>query len=91
TLVFVHLRDAYGSLQLLAEHSRMPQFAEHKRVLEQLNPDTLVDVSGTIVRRPENMTNDAEKTGQIELLVDKIKVLNHAEPLPFSPYIKSKL
>ncbi|KAJ2099172.1 aspartate--tRNA ligase msd1 [Coemansia sp. S100] len=91
TLVFVHLRDAYGSLQLLAEHSRMPQFAEHKRVLEQLNPDTLVDVSGTIVRRPENMTNDAEKTGQIELLVDRIKVLNHAEPLPFSPYIKSKL
>ncbi|KAJ2062371.1 aspartate--tRNA ligase msd1 [Coemansia sp. S146] len=91
TLVFVHLRDAYGSMQLLAEQSRMPQFAKHKRVLEMLNPDTLVDVSGTVVRRPENMTNDAEKTGQIELLVDKIQVLNHAEPLPFSPYIKNKL
>ncbi|KAJ2626251.1 hypothetical protein GGF44_005103 [Coemansia sp. RSA 1694] len=91
TLVFVHLRDAYGSMQLLAEQSRMPQFAEHKRVLELLNPDALVGVHGTVVRRPESMANAAEKTGQIELLVDEIQVLNHAEPLPFSPYIKSKL
>ncbi|KAJ2024701.1 aspartate--tRNA ligase msd1 [Coemansia sp. S85] len=91
TLVFVHLRDAYGSMQLLAEQSRMPRFAEHKRVLEGLNPDTLIDVCGTIVRRPESMTNDAEKTGQIELLLDRIHVLNHAEPLPFNPYIRSKL
>ncbi|KAJ2493291.1 aspartate--tRNA ligase msd1 [Coemansia sp. RSA 2050] len=91
TLVFVHLRDAYGSMQLLAEQSRMPHFTEHKRVLEELNPDTLVGVCGTVVRRPESMTNDAEKTGQIELLLDKIHVLNHTEPLPFNPYIKSNL
>ncbi|KAJ2746936.1 aspartate--tRNA ligase msd1 [Coemansia sp. BCRC 34301] len=91
TLVFVHLRDSYGSIQLLAEQSRMPQFSQHKRVLEMLNPDSLIGVHGTVVRRPENMVNAAEKAGQIELLVDKIQVLNHAEPLPFSPYVKSKL
>ncbi|KAJ2898026.1 aspartate--tRNA ligase msd1 [Coemansia aciculifera] len=91
TLLFVQLRDAYGSVQLLAEKSRFPQFAEDKRTLELLNPDTLVSVHGTVIMRPDSMVNSAEKTGEIELIVDKIKVLNHAEPLPFSPYIKSQL
>ncbi|KAJ2901225.1 aspartate--tRNA ligase msd1, partial [Coemansia aciculifera] len=91
TLLFVQLRDAYGSVQLLAEKSRFPQFAEDKRTLELLNLDTLVSVHGTVIMRPDSMVNSAEKTGEIELIVDKIKVLNHAEPLPFSPYIKSQL
>ncbi|KAJ2003282.1 aspartate--tRNA ligase msd1 [Coemansia thaxteri] len=91
TLVFVHLRDAYGSMQLLAEQTRLPQFAEQKRVLELLNPDTLVAVTGTVVARPDSMANAAEKTGQIELLLEQIQILNHANVLPFSPYIKSKL
>ncbi|KAJ2008088.1 aspartate--tRNA ligase msd1 [Coemansia thaxteri] len=91
TLVFVHLRDAYGSMQLLAEQTRLPQFAEQKRALELLNPDTLVAVTGTVVARPDSMANAAEKTGQIELLLEQIQILNHANVLPFSPYIKSKL
>ncbi|KAI8321840.1 aspartyl-tRNA synthetase [Martensiomyces pterosporus] len=90
TLVFVQLRDAYGTVQLLAEQSRMPHFAEQKKRLESLNIDTLVGVTGTVVKRPAKGVA-AEGAGEIELLVDQIQVLNHTENLPFNPYIRSKL
>ncbi|KAJ2784345.1 aspartate--tRNA ligase msd1 [Coemansia interrupta] len=91
TLVFVQLRDSYGSMQLLAEQTKMPRFSEQKELLEQLNTDSLIEVAGTVVRRPEEMIKDRAQAGEIELLVDEVKVLNHAELLPFNPHIKSKL
>ncbi|KAJ1932652.1 aspartate--tRNA ligase msd1, partial [Kickxella alabastrina] len=91
TLVFVQLRDAYGTMQLLAEQSKIPQFEEQKRLLEQLNTDSLIKVIGKVVRRPEGMAKTTAQTGEIELLVDQIQVLNSAEPLPFNPHVKNKL
>ncbi|KAJ1899087.1 aspartate--tRNA ligase msd1 [Kickxella alabastrina] len=91
TLVFVQLRDAYGTMQLLAEQSKIPQFKEQKRLLEQLNTDSLIKVVGKVVRRPEGMAKTTAQTGEIELLVDQIQVLNSAEPLPFNPHVKNKL
>ncbi|KAJ2595252.1 aspartate--tRNA ligase msd1, partial [Coemansia sp. RSA 1722] len=91
TLVFVQLRDAYGSMQLLAEQSRIPHFSEQKLLLEKLSTDSLISVAGKVVRRPQEMVRDGAQTGQIELLVDKIQVLNHAQPLPFNPHVKSAL
>ncbi|KAJ1812145.1 aspartate--tRNA ligase msd1 [Coemansia sp. RSA 2599] len=91
TLVFVQLRDAYGSMQLLAEQSRIPRFHEQKSLLEKLSTDSLVRVAGKVVRRPQEMVRDGTPTGQIELLVDAIQVLNHAQSLPFNPHVKSTL
>ncbi|KAJ2796201.1 aspartate--tRNA ligase msd1, partial [Coemansia guatemalensis] len=48
TLVFVKLRDAFGSVQLLTEHRRMAKFAEQKRQLELLSTDTLISVKGEV-------------------------------------------
>ncbi|KAJ2710255.1 aspartate--tRNA ligase msd1, partial [Coemansia spiralis] len=91
TLVFVQLRDAYGTMQLLAEHSRAPGFAEQKRLLERLSSDTLVGVSGTVVRRPDGAGRGEGGSREIELLVDRIRVLNRALPLPFNPHTTANL
>ncbi|KAJ2390516.1 aspartate--tRNA ligase msd1 [Coemansia sp. RSA 2611] len=91
TLVFVQLRDAYGAVQLLVEHSRMPGFAEQKRLLEALNNDTLLSVCGKVVKRPDGMAKGASPAREIELLADQMAVLNRALPLPFNPHIKANL
>ncbi|KAJ2783711.1 aspartate--tRNA ligase msd1 [Coemansia javaensis] len=89
SLVFVRLRDAYGAVQLLAEQSRTPGFADQRRLLERLGSDSLVGVSGTVVRRPGNTARG--EGAEIELLVDRIRVLNRAGPLPFSPHTAANL
>ncbi|KAJ2318006.1 aspartate--tRNA ligase msd1 [Coemansia sp. RSA 2704] len=91
TLVFVQLRDAYGAVQLLVEHSRMPGFAEQKRLLEALNSDTLLNVCGKVVKRPDGMAKGASPAREIELLADQMAVLNRALPLPFNPHVKANL
>ncbi|KAJ2266500.1 aspartate--tRNA ligase msd1, partial [Coemansia sp. RSA 353] len=91
TLVFVQLRDAFGSVQLLAEHDRMPAFTEQKRLLELLSSDSLIGVSGTVIKRPASMVKGESQAREIELLVDRVKVLNHAKPLPFNPHVKANL
>ncbi|KAJ1734835.1 aspartate--tRNA ligase msd1 [Coemansia biformis] len=91
TLVFVQLRDAYGTMQLLAEHSRTAGFAEQKRLLERLGSDTLVGVSGTVVRRPDGAARGKGESREIELLVDHVRVLNRALPLPFNPHSTANL
>ncbi|KAJ2443913.1 aspartate--tRNA ligase msd1 [Coemansia sp. RSA 2440] len=91
TLVFVQLRDAFGSVQLLAEHDRMPAFTEQKRLLELLSSDSLIGVSGTVIKRPASMVKGESQAREIELLVDCVKVLNHAKPLPFNPHVKANL
>ncbi|KAJ2571287.1 aspartate--tRNA ligase msd1 [Coemansia sp. RSA 1813] len=90
TLLFVLLRDAYGTLQLLAEKSRMPDslFDKHQKLLGSLSVDSLVAVTGTVARRPEGM---AKGEDAIELLIDKARMLNVAERLPFNPHTKANL
>ncbi|KAI9505559.1 tRNA synthetases class II-domain-containing protein [Coemansia spiralis] len=93
TLLFVHLRDAYGSLQLLLEKSRMSEelFNEKKATLEQLAVDSLIAVNGIISKRPEGMAKGNSQACGIELFVSNISTLNVTEKLPFNPHIKANL
>ncbi|KAJ1889681.1 aspartate--tRNA ligase msd1 [Coemansia sp. IMI 209127] len=85
TLIFVLLRDSYGTLQLLAEKSRMAHslFDEQKKLLESLSVDSLLSVTGTVARRP---AGTAKGEAVIELQIDSARVLNVAERLPFNPH-----
>ncbi|KAJ2550620.1 aspartate--tRNA ligase msd1 [Coemansia sp. RSA 1933] len=90
TLLFVLLRDSYGTLQLLAEKSRMrgPLFDDQKELFGSLSVDSLVAVTGTVVHRPDGTAKSEPK---IELLVDGARVLNVAERLPFNPHVKANM
>jgi aspartyl-tRNA synthetase len=78
-LLFVDLRDASGTTQLVCEENR-PAF----ELAEGLRPETVVTAAGRVrLRSPENR-NPALATGQIEVAIESLEVLGPAEPLPLS-------
>ena len=77
-LLFIDLRDHYGVTQCV--------FTPSSPVFEQasaLKLETVISVSGAVVRRDEENVNPALPTGLVEVTVDRLEVLGSAEPLPF--------
>ncbi|XP_063222062.1 aspartate--tRNA ligase, mitochondrial [Bacillus rossius redtenbacheri] len=74
---FLTLRDAYGSTQLVLQDQSMLQ--------EEVPYESVVAVTGVVGRRPRGQENPRMATGQIEVSVKELTVLNAAEEkLPFS-------
>ncbi|CAO4379259.1 unnamed protein product [Caenorhabditis nigoni] len=81
---FFVLRDAYGSVQ-----ATIPENSELKRLLKDLPYESIVRVDGVVVDRGENR-NKAMKTGDIEIGVEKLTVLNKAvSNLPLLPDVNA--
>ncbi|MFM2017751.1 MAG: hypothetical protein RL007_1407 [Bacteroidota bacterium] len=78
-LTFVDLRDRYGITQLAFNMSTNAELCEQAR---KLNREFVVQVSGT-VRERENK-NPKIPTGDIEIIVDAVKILNGAKTPPFT-------
>lgn len=78
-LTFVDLRDRYGITQLAFNLSTNPVLAEEAR---KLNREFVVQVVGTVHER-ENK-NPKIGTGDIEIIVDTITILNTAKTPPFT-------
>ncbi|AZI57740.1 aspartate--tRNA ligase [Nakamurella antarctica] len=76
-VIFVDLRDASGSAQVVFREGEMAEQA-HK-----LRNEFCVKVVGAVAIRPAGNENADLPTGAIEVLVDEIEVLNEAGPLPF--------
>ncbi len=79
-LIFVDLRDREGITQVVFD----PQAdaLAHERA-HGLRSEFVIAVRGTVRRRPEGMTNPKLKTGEIEVLVHDLKILNVAKTPPF--------
>jgi len=78
-ILFIDLRDISGFLQVVF----VPSNKEVYDLAQTLRPEWVVEIVGTIVKRPENMVNAKLETGQVELSVDSLKVLSKSETLPF--------
>ena len=76
-LLFVDLRDNFGITQCVVDVSS-PVFAE----LEALRLESVICVTGEIVRRSEETINSNLPTGEVELVIAEIELLGPAEPLP---------
>ena len=76
-LLFIDLRDHYGITQCLF-NPESPGF----KVAEKLRNESIVQVSGTVVKREAHNVNLDLKTGHIEVVVDKIIVLHEGIDLP---------
>ena len=76
-LVFVDLRDHYGLTQIVAE-------ADHEafEVIRGLKPESVVCVTGKVVSRDAETVNDKLPTGEVEIRVSDLEILNRAETLP---------
>lgn len=79
-LIFIDLRDRYGITQCTINPAHAP--AAHA-VASNVRPEYVLEVSGAVVRRPTGAENPQIATGEIELLVDDVKVLNAAKTPPF--------
>lgn len=80
-LVFVDLRDRSGMMQLRADLSSSEGML---RELASVKPEYVLSVRGRVVRRAPGMENPRLATGDVELAVTRLEVLNTCrQPLPF--------
>lgn len=79
-VLFLELRDRYGETQVLISPERDASL--HKLVLG-LSPESVVHVTGTVKAREDHVVNKEMPTGEIELVPEKIEVLNDAKSMPF--------
>ncbi|HFU9283595.1 TPA: aspartate--tRNA ligase [Staphylococcus aureus] len=80
-LIFVDLRDREGIVQVVFN----PAFSEEAlKIAETVRSEYVVEVQGTVTKRGPETVNPKIKTGQVEVQVTNIKVINKSETPPFS-------
>ncbi|MCX5632554.1 MAG: aspartate--tRNA ligase [Phycisphaerae bacterium] len=79
-LVFIDLRDRYGITQLVFNPQSQPEMHKLSR---QLRCEWVIGSSGTVRMRGEGLTNPKLPSGEIEIMIDKLEILNTAETPPF--------
>lgn len=79
-VVFIDLRDRDGKTQVVINSGRSQ---EAFGVAEQVRGEYVLQVRGVVNGRPEGMDNPELPTGQIEVLVDEVTILNPAKTPPF--------
>ena len=78
-VIFVDLRDTTGLIQLVFNPEHQDLFSE----AEKLRGEFVLSASGTIRNRPEGTINPELPTGEVELLVLSLVVLNTSATPPF--------
>lgn len=78
-LVFIDLRDRSGIIQLIFS----PERAEVHRRARELDREDVIAVKGVIKKRAPENVNPKLPTGEIEVEVHELEVLNKSKPLPF--------
>jgi len=79
-ILFVHLRDRDGITQLVFDISQNP--TAHKRA-EELSSEYVIAVEGIVELRSPETINPAIATGEVEVAVEKIWILNESRTPPF--------
>ncbi|MDG1857629.1 MAG: aspartate--tRNA ligase, partial [Emcibacteraceae bacterium] len=77
-LLFIDLRDHYGMTQCVFDSD----FKEIFEVAENVRAESVIRVEGEVIKRAAEAVNADRPTGEIEILVKKVDVLNAAEELP---------
>ncbi|MFQ5798401.1 MAG: aspartate--tRNA ligase [Bacteroidota bacterium] len=81
-VIFIDLRDRYGKSQVVFAPQHNPEV--HERAKELRNEHVL-SVTGKVERRPPGTENPNLATGEIDVLVDELSILNKADTVPFPP------
>lgn len=70
-LTFIDLRDRTGKIQCVGFEK-----------MGELTPESVIELKGTVKKRPERMINPDIETGTVEVDVSEYKILNKAGELP---------
>jgi aspartate--tRNA ligase len=79
-LIFIDLRDHSGLLQLVIS----PDFVESFELAEKCRDEFVISATGVVKERAENLKNPNISTGEVELIVENLEILNRSEPLPIA-------
>ncbi len=78
-VIFIDLRDREGLVQVVFN----PDAAETFAIAESVRSEYVLRIEGTVRDRLEGTVNPNMKTGEIEVLVSHVEVLNESETPPF--------
>lgn len=79
-MIWVDLRDRYGITQLIFDEERTSKDLIEKA--KTLGREFVIQVTGTVIERESKNKNIS--TGEVELLVSKLEILNQAKIPPFT-------
>lgn len=75
-LVFIDLRDRSGMIQLFPTEKTAED-------MKSLRPEDVIQVCGTVKKRPENMANSDMATGELEVECHELNILSRSAVPPF--------
>ena len=80
-VLFIDLRDREGRTQTVLDPADLPK--EVFEAATKLHSESVIEITGVVRVRPTGTENTKIATGAVEVLVQQLTVLNHAEVLPF--------
>jgi aspartyl-tRNA synthetase len=78
-VIFLDLRDKKGLAQIVIN----PETADTFKLAETIRNEFVIKVTGKVLARDGEMINKKIPTGEVEVLADKIEILNASKPIPF--------
>jgi aspartyl-tRNA synthetase len=78
-VIFVDLRDREGLAQVVFNPDRKDAFA----IAERVRGEFVLKVTGKVRRRPDGTVNPGLRSGEVEVLVHEVEILNASAPPPF--------
>jgi aspartyl-tRNA synthetase len=79
-VIFLDLRDRYGIVQVTVNPNLSK---ETLATVANVRMEWVLQITGTVQKRPVGMENPKMQTGEIEVIAESIEVLNRAKTLPF--------
>ena len=76
-LLFIDLRDHFGLTQCVIENK-----SKFFSLLEKLRPESVITVTGTVVKREKGTENFELPTGKIEVDIQSVTILSESKDLP---------
>ncbi|QEN09214.1 aspartate--tRNA ligase [Oceanispirochaeta crateris] len=77
---FINMRDRYGETQIVVDEDAPAELSE---LAGSLKFEYCIAIEGIVRKRPDTMVNPDMPTGEIEVSVKKIEILNTCLTLPF--------
>ena len=79
-LIFIDLRDRTGLVQTVIDPRQAPDVF---KVAESVRTEYVLEVTGTVSHRPDGTENPNLATGQVEVKIERLEVLNTSNTPPF--------
>ena len=80
-LIFIVLRDRYGTVQLTVNETSS---AEVLAIADRVRLEYVLEITGEVQLRGEGLANRKMETGEIEVFPSQFRILSQTKPLPFT-------